>query len=88
MLLAHPATYYHYEPLIHYGIKQVRSGLLDGLLAEDAIRVLKNVLNCNYNELGRYRNCTLVRELDEFHCRKRSYNFLYLSCLLENGLIL
>ena len=52
VLLAHPATYYHYEPLIHYGIKQVRDGALDGLLAEDAVRVLKNVLHCDYNELG------------------------------------
>ena len=64
VLLAHPATYYHYEPLIHYGIKQVRSGLLDGLLAEDAIRVLKNVLNCNYNELGRHRTvCWIICQL-------------------------
>ena len=64
VLLAHPATYYHYEPLIHYGIKQVRSGLLDGLLAEDAIRVLKNMLNCNYNELGRHRTvCWIICQL-------------------------
>ena len=56
VLLAHPATYYHYEPLIHYGIKQVRAGgALDGLLAEDAVRVLKNVMNCDYSELGRHR---------------------------------
>ena len=32
----HPATYYHYEPLLHYDIKQAMSGLL----AADAVRVL------------------------------------------------
>ena len=65
VLLAHPATYYHYEPPIHYGIKQVRSSSLDGLLAEDAVRVIKNVLNCDYNELGEliYQNTKMYLKL-------------------------
>jgi hypothetical protein len=46
--MSHPATFYHYEPLMHYGIKQVR----EGIIAEDAIRVVKNLLHCKYDELG------------------------------------
>ena len=49
ILTSHPATFYHYEPLIHHGIKQVRSGKL----AEDAVNALKSQLNCSYDGLGK-----------------------------------
>ena len=51
ILTSHPATFYHYEPLIHLGITQVRSGKL----AETALKALKSQLNCSYNGLGKYR---------------------------------
>ena len=49
ILASHPATFYHYEPLIHLGITQVRSGKL----AETALKALKSQLNCSYNALGK-----------------------------------
>jgi len=47
---SHPATYYHYEPLLHYDIKQARSGPL----AADAVRVLTDLMHCNYTNLESY----------------------------------
>jgi len=47
---SHPATYYHYEPLLHYDIKQARSGAL----AADAVRVLSDLMHCNYTNLESY----------------------------------
>jgi hypothetical protein len=48
ILLSHPSTYYHYEPLLHFGIEQVRKGRK----AREAIRVLKSLFNCDYSKLG------------------------------------
>ena len=50
ILTSHPATYYHYEPLIHHGIKQIRSGEL----AKIALKELKSQLNCSYDKLGKF----------------------------------
>jgi len=50
IMQAHPATYYHYEPLLHYDIVQARSGAL----AEDAVSTLRSLMQCNYTGLGRY----------------------------------
>lgn len=50
IMSAHPATFYHYEPLLHYDIKQARSGAL----AEDAIRTIKSLMKCNYSQIDRY----------------------------------
>ena len=47
-MTAHPATFYHYEPLLHYDIVQARSGAR----AEDAVRTLKDLMHCNYTSLG------------------------------------
>jgi len=47
---SHPATFYHYEPLLHFDIKQARTGAL----ARDAVRTLKDLMHCNYTNLGRY----------------------------------
>jgi len=50
IMSAHPATFYHYEPLLHYDIKQARSGAL----AEDAVRTIKSLMQCNYSKVDRY----------------------------------
>eukprot|EP00092_Neocalanus_flemingeri_P015418 GFUD01016686.1.p1 GENE.GFUD01016686.1~~GFUD01016686.1.p1 ORF type:complete len:455 (+),score=127.05 GFUD01016686.1:199-1563(+) len=50
IMTAHPATFYHYEPLLHYDIVQARSGAR----AEDAVRTLKDLMHCNYTSLGSY----------------------------------
>ncbi|QQP35229.1 Carbohydrate sulfotransferase 4like [Caligus rogercresseyi] len=52
ILKSHPATFYHYEPLLHYGIHQVRPS--NPKLAQDALRVLKSLLQCNYEGLDDY----------------------------------
>ena len=48
ILISHPATFYHYEPLLHFGIEQVR----EGTKAKEAQRVLKSLFNCDYSNLG------------------------------------
>jgi hypothetical protein len=48
ILISHPATFYHYEPLLHFGIEQVR----EGRKAREAQRVLKSLFNCDYSKLG------------------------------------
>jgi len=50
ILNSHPATYYHYEPLLHFEIKQARFGAL----AVDAVETLKDLMHCNYDPLDRY----------------------------------
>jgi len=50
IMTAHPGTFYHYEPLLHYDIVQARSGAL----AQDAVRTIKDLMHCNYTNLNRY----------------------------------
>ncbi|XP_059093340.1 carbohydrate sulfotransferase 1-like isoform X2 [Tigriopus californicus] len=50
VLKSHPATYYHYEPLIHFGIHQIRSGPK----AHRAQETLEKLLKCNYSNLDAY----------------------------------
>ncbi|CAG7838159.1 unnamed protein product [Allacma fusca] len=50
ILDSHPGTYYHYEPLLHFGVHQVRNGSL----AKEAARVVRDLLNCNYSNLTAY----------------------------------
>jgi len=50
IMTAHPATYYHYEPLLHYDITQARSGAR----GDDAVRTLKDLMHCNYTSLDSY----------------------------------
>lgn len=47
---SHPATFYHYEPLLHFDIHQARSGPL----AVDAVQTLTDLMQCNYTGLDRY----------------------------------
>jgi hypothetical protein len=48
VLNSHPASWYHYEPLLDLDIVQVRGPPL----AVPAISTLKQLLNCNYTGLG------------------------------------
>ena len=50
IMTAHPGTFYHYEPLLHYDIVQARSGAL----ARDAVRTLRDLMHCNYTNLGKF----------------------------------
>ena len=50
VLLAHPATYYHYEPLLDIGITQARYGQL----ADLAVNNLNNLMYCNYTGMNHY----------------------------------
>ncbi|XP_037789080.1 carbohydrate sulfotransferase 5-like [Penaeus monodon] len=47
ILSSHPGTFYHYEPLHDFGIKQIRYG--DD--AAQALLNLKHLLNCEYSEM-------------------------------------
>ncbi|KAL1131728.1 hypothetical protein AAG570_011341, partial [Ranatra chinensis] len=45
-----PGNYYHYEPLLDFGIVQVRGPPL----ANKAVHNIRQLLNCNYSDLGEY----------------------------------
>lgn len=45
-----PGNYYHYEPLLDYGIVQIRGPPF----VESALFTLKRLLNCDYTNLNRY----------------------------------
>lgn len=45
-----PGNYYHYEPLLDFGIKQVRGPPL----SDFALRNLKHLLMCDYTDLDNY----------------------------------
>lgn len=45
-----PGNFYHYEPLLEYGIVQIR----EPPLAESALFTLESLLNCDYTSLDRY----------------------------------
>lgn len=48
ILNAHPANFYHYEPLLHYGIIQIR----DPPLTDEAVQDLESMFKCDYSNLG------------------------------------
>lgn len=50
ILNAIPGNYYHYEPLLDFGIKQVR----DPEDQQLAVQNLKNLLNCDYGDMTDY----------------------------------
>lgn len=47
---AHPANFYHYEPLLDYGIVQIR----EPPLADESLMRIISLLNCEYKELGNF----------------------------------
>ena len=55
IMTAHPGTFYHYEPLLHYDIVQARTGAL----AKDAVRTLRDLMHCNYTSLSELSLVTL-----------------------------
>lgn len=50
ILNAIPGNYYHYEPLLDFGIKQIRDTEDQNL----AVQNLKNLLNCDYGDMSDY----------------------------------
>ncbi|KRG02852.1 uncharacterized protein LOC6576264 isoform X2 [Drosophila mojavensis] len=50
ILNAMPGNYYHYEPLLDFGIKQVR----EPEEQQFAVQNLKNLLNCDYADMSDY----------------------------------
>ncbi|XP_066584005.1 carbohydrate sulfotransferase 4-like isoform X2 [Prorops nasuta] len=50
VLNAHPANFYHYEPLLDFGIVQIRGPPL----AEEALKNIEALLNCDYSNLDQY----------------------------------
>lgn len=47
---AHPANFYHYEPLLDYGIVQIRGSPF----AEESLTRIISLMNCEYKELGNF----------------------------------
>ena len=52
VLSTHPAAFYHYEPLLHLLIKQVRTGRA----AKDAVALVRALFDCDYRHLGKLIN--------------------------------
>lgn len=50
ILNAVPGNFYHYEPLLDYGIIQIRGPPYE----ESAVRNLKRLLNCDYSDMNDY----------------------------------
>ncbi|KAJ8687573.1 hypothetical protein QAD02_023367 [Eretmocerus hayati] len=50
ILTAHPANFYHYEPLLHFGIVQIR----EPPESDDALDNLDSMFRCDYSTLERY----------------------------------
>jgi len=47
---AHPANFYHYEPLLDYGIVQIR----ESPYADESLTRMISLLNCEYKDLGNF----------------------------------
>lgn len=52
VLNAHPANFYHYEPLLDFGIVQIRGPPL----ADQALKNIESLLHCDFSDLDRYLN--------------------------------
>ncbi|XP_031777132.1 carbohydrate sulfotransferase 4 isoform X2 [Nasonia vitripennis] len=50
ILNSHPANFYHYEPLLHFGIVQIR----EPPLSDEALANLDSMFKCDYSTLERY----------------------------------
>ena len=62
LIASQPGTFYHYEPLAHLSIVQVRSGHL----AVEAVDTLRSLMRCNYSSLGALIVCMLTAGLAVF----------------------
>jgi hypothetical protein len=61
----HPGSYYHCEPLADYDIIQIRGEPL----ATGAIKNLRNLLNCNYTNMGMAPSCYILWSTLQFRYR-------------------
>ena len=52
LLMTPQATFYHYEPLIPYGVRRFRS--MNSSDTNEALRQLHHLLSCNYTDMGKY----------------------------------
>lgn len=50
ILNAHPANFYHYEPLLDFGIVRIRGSPL----AEKVLKIIESLLRCDFSDLDRY----------------------------------
>ena len=49
ILNSHPGNYYHYEPLLHFNINQIRD---NSPLVSEATKIIKALFKCDYSDLG------------------------------------
>ena len=79
-----PGTYYHYEPMHHHGIMQIRNGPL----ASKAVEELENFMKCDYSSLNDFieyaKNTTFLLDKNTKMwqgCKKKNLCFdsVYLS---------
>ncbi|KAF4525472.1 hypothetical protein B566_EDAN004884, partial [Ephemera danica] len=66
ILGSHPGDWYHYEPLLHMGIVQIRGPPL----AISAITTLQQLLQCKYDNLSDFLEYA-KKDPDAFQCNKR-----------------
>ncbi|XP_042865600.1 carbohydrate sulfotransferase 1-like [Penaeus japonicus] len=50
ILASHPGVYYHYEPLMPYGLQQLRPGPMQ----DEVQGLLQEILKCDYHDLDEY----------------------------------
>lgn len=50
ILNAVPGNFYHYEPLSHFGVRQIR----DSSEAASAVETIRKLLNCDYENMDKY----------------------------------
>ncbi|CAG0917182.1 unnamed protein product [Notodromas monacha] len=57
LMISHPRTFYHYEPLLPFGINRVRADWKGGSLTTNAtvaLKLLKDLMMCRYANLSDY----------------------------------
>ena len=52
ILNSHPGNYYHYEPLLHFNINQIRD---NSPLVSEATKIIKALFKCDYSDLGNFK---------------------------------
>ena len=61
ILNSHPANFYHYEPLLDFGIIQIR----EPPLSDEALVNLDSMFKCNYSSLSKQNNiCFYLLKLE------------------------
>lgn len=75
---AHPANFYHYEPLLDFGIVQIRGPPL----ADEALGNLESLLRCDYNNLGK---CSSSEDCEGVNVRQNLLNLFVPDRYLEYG---